>query len=300
VRALVVGASGFLGTHVVRQLHDDGLDVVTAGRGPSAGASRQVRLDIVIDPVERIARVLRDVEADVLINCAGATSGPIEALVDANVTGTYQLLCAWADAGSRGRVVHVGSAAEYGRTPWGSSVAETDTARPVSPYGATKLAGTRLCELARRGGADVVVLRVFNPLGMGAPSSGLPGRLLAEVRRSLIDGEPICLGPCSDVRDFVDARDVARCVAAASVAPVLAVPVLNVGTGEGRQVRSLVEGLVALSGTASEVVETDEGSSRSAGAPWQQADVALAAAELGWKAEHDLASSLRAWWEATS
>nr|WP_322975329.1 NAD-dependent epimerase/dehydratase family protein [Actinacidiphila bryophytorum] len=67
------------------------------------------------------------------------------------------------------RLVQLGSAAEYGPGVPGTALAESAAARPAGVYGATKLAGT----LAVAGsGLDAVVLRVFNPVGAGAPPPG--------------------------------------------------------------------------------------------------------------------------------
>ena len=168
--------------------------------------------------------------------------------------------------------------------------------QPVGIYGATKLGGTRLVELARLGGADAVVLRIFNPLGMGAPVAGLPGRLVSEVRRAVADGGDIRLGPLNAVRDFIDARDVADAVIAAATAPELPNPVLNIGSGLGVPVRGAVDGLMTISHCRSRISEEAPGSERSAGVTWQQADIALAARDLRWKPVHDLDSTLRDWW----
>lgn len=300
MRVLVVGASGYLGTHVVRHARAAGMDVVTAGRAAQDHSMDQIVLDhvvmdLVVDP-EHAAEVVAAVAPDAIVHCAGATGGSAEMMAEANISGVFGLLAAIADARFAGRLVHLGSAAEYGRTPVGSSVAETAEPRPVSVYGATKLGGTRLVELARRRGADAVVLRVFNPLGRGTPHTSLPGRLVAEVRRAVADGGPIRLGPLGAARDFVDVRDVAEAVVAAVTAASIPSPVLNVGSGRGVAARVLVSELLEISGCTSEVTEDSQGSSRSAEVPWQQGDVELAARELSWKPAHGLRETLEDWW----
>jgi len=296
VRVLVIGAGGFLGSHVVRRAREDAMAVVTAGRSVLAGSAHHEVIDLARDSPEHLGAVLARIAPEVVVNCAGATSGTAEELSEANISAVFSLLEATMLAGWRGRLIHLGSAAEYGRSPEGSSVSEAALSQPVGVYGATKLGGTRLVELARLGGADAVVLRIFNPLGMGAPEAGLPGRLVSEVRRAVADGGDIRLGPLDAVRDFIDARDVADAVIAAATASELPSPVLNVGTGLGVPVRALVDGLLAISRCRSRVSEEAPGSERSAGVTWQQADIALAARDLGWKPVHDLDSTLRDWW----
>ena len=192
--------------------------------------------------------MLTEVDPDAVVNCAGVTSGEADVLAAANISGTYALVRAMLLARGPGRLVHLGSAAEYGPTEPGVPVTERTAPRPAGMYGVTKLAGTRLVELAGAGGLDAVVLRVFNPVGPGAPPSGLPGRLAAQLRRALSGGAEVRLGSLDAVRDLVDARDVADAVLAAVTAPELPHPVLNIGSGRGIPVRAMVQELIAISG----------------------------------------------------
>ena len=236
-------------------------------------------------------------DPDVVVNCAGSTTADVGTLAAVNVTGTSALVRAMRMTGRLMRLVHLGSAAEYGPSEPGTAVAESAPARPASVYGATKLAATRLVELGRATGLDAVVLRVFNPVGPGSPDTVLPGRVVAELRRALTSGTDARLGPLDAVRDFVDARDVADAVIAAVRAPTLAAAVINVGSGVGVPVRTLVKDLVAISGYDGPVHEDSGGSPRSAALSWQQADIGRGRRDLGWRPRHDLRTSLADLWE---
>ena len=144
-----------------------------------------------------------------------------------------------------------------------------------------------------------MVLRVFNPVGPGAPETGLPGRLAAKLRQAAAQGTDVRLGSLDAVRDFVDARDVADAVLAAVAASVLPHPVLNIGSGRGVPVRVMVNELLATSAYTGPVREDAPGSARSADIPWQQADITCAAEDLGWRPRRDLATSLADMWEAS-
>ncbi len=246
LRLVVLGASGFLGRHVRQRAAAAGLDVITAGRSPLPDSPAHCLIDLGAQDPARLAGTLSTLTPDVVVNCAGATAGPPEALAAVNVTGTYDLVRAMLMAALPARLVHLGSAAEYGPGEPGTAVAESAPPRPASAYGVTKLAGTRLVELGRAAGLDAVVLRVFNPVGPGAPDGILPGRLVSEFRRALADGSEVQLGPLDAVRDFVDARDVADAVIAAALAPGPAAAarpdepsgglpeaVINVASGQG-------------------------------------------------------------------
>ncbi len=299
MRILVIGASGFLGAHVRHRASAAGLDVVTAGRSELADSPRHQPVDLAEDDPGRIAAMLADVAPDAVVNCAGVTVGDPDALVAANVNGTYTLVRAMLLTPAPLRLVHLGSAAEYGRAKPGVPVTERTVPKPAAMYGATKLAGTRLVELAGAGGLDAVVLRVFNPVGSGAPPTSLPGRLVAQLRQALTDGTDVRLGSLEAVRDFVDARDVADAVLAAVIAPELPHPVLNIGSGRGIPVRAMVKELLAISGCTAAVREDAQGLARSADIPWQQADITRAVEDLGWTPRRDLATSLTNLWEAS-
>jgi nucleoside-diphosphate-sugar epimerase len=298
MRLLIIGAGGFLGAHVRRLARAAGLDVVTAGRSALPDSPGHWLADLAADGPAAVAAMLTDVAPDAVVNCAGAIAGPPGALVAANIDGTYALVTAMLRA-RPARLVHLGSAAEYGAAEPGVPVTEQAAARPAGMYGVTKLAGTRLVGTAAAAGLDAVVLRVFNPVGPGAPAASLPGRLAAELRRALAHGTDVRLGPLDAVRDFVDARDVADAVLAAVTAGSLPHPVLNVGSGRGVPVRAMVSELVAASGCPAAVHEDAPGQPRSPDIPWQQADISRASGDLGWRPRRDLATSLADLWAAT-
>jgi nucleoside-diphosphate-sugar epimerase len=223
------------------------------------------------------------------------TVGSAADFVRSNVLATAHLIDVVERSGAAARLIHIGSAAEYGRADADKPVAESRCARPLSPYGVTKLAATQLVSVATDAGrVDGVVLRVFNPLGPRMPQHTLPGA----ASRRMTDAMAGCatrieMGPLDSVRDFVDVRDIATAVVAASTGPSPGVSVINIGSGIARSSRELVAALAAGLGFRGIVGESAAGSLRSTDVPWLVADVALAARALEWRARHDLASSVR-------
>jgi nucleoside-diphosphate-sugar epimerase len=297
-RVLVIGANGYLGRHVF-DLLDQQAELTVVGTSRS-GSARRVRLDLALDRPATIGWLLATECPDVVVNCAGAVSGGAAELAAANVVGPANLLTALATHAPRAKLVHLGSAAEYGIAEPREPIAEHRQPRPTGPYGVSKLAGTELVLLARHLGLDTVVLRVFNPIGPGAPAAGLPGRVIAELRRAGLAHDAVVLGALSAVRDFVDVRDVAEAVLAAIHASTVDVAVLNVGSGRATPVHTLVRDLVRLSGFTGLVVATGNGSARSSDVPWQQADISAIGRELGWKPEIGIADSLSDMWQAVT
>jgi nucleoside-diphosphate-sugar epimerase len=302
MRILVIGSSSFLGSHLRSAASAAGHTVLTAGRS----GDWSLRLDLVADPADRVRSLIAGTAPDVVINCAGATSGSADVLAAANITAVHTLVTALLGTARTGggtpvppRLVHIGSAAEYGGADAGDPVTEDAAPRPAGLYGATKLGGTLLVELARTAGLDAVALRVFNVVGAGSPEGTLPGAVVAQLRQlgQLPDGGSLKLGPLDAVRDFVDARDVADAVLAAATARALPHGLVNIGSGVGTQTRALVRQLLTVAGLDLIVHEDAAGSARSAWLDWQQADISRAAADLGWRPRRDLAESVRDLWE---
>jgi nucleoside-diphosphate-sugar epimerase len=299
MRLLVIGAGGFIGAHVRDQAIMAGLEVVTAGRSSLVSATPQMRADLAGDSPDEIAALIDEVAPDAVVNCAGATAGDPAQFMAANVTSVYTLAKAMLIARAPARLVHLGSAAEYGAGPPGVRVTEQAVPRPAGLYGVTKLAGTRLVDLAIAAGLDAVVLRVFNPVGPGAPAGSLPGRLAAQLHRVVRDGGDVHVGPLDTVRDFIDVRDVAGAVIAAARVPALPHRVLNIGTGRAVPASALAQELLAISGWKGALLQDSAGSPRAADVPWQEADITCAVEDLDWKPCRDLAASLAALWEAS-
>lgn len=295
MRLLVVGATGFLGNQVCEAAEARGMTVVPAARSIGPDRPHRHRIDLTGDR-DRIAELLADSAPDVVVNAAGAVSGQIGGMTAVNVTGTAALIRSMLAVTPGARLVHLGSAAEYGAGEPGVPVTEQAPLMPVGGYGATKLAGTRLVELASAVGLDSIVLRVFNPVGAGAPTTSLPGGLAAKLRTALAGGDEVRLGPLGAVRDFVDARDVADAVLVAATVAGPSHRVFNIGSGIGRPVRELVKELVAISGYQGTVHEDAAGSTRSADVPWQCADIRLASQGLGWSPHRTFTESLVGLW----
>jgi NDP-hexose 4-ketoreductase len=168
---------------------------------------------------------------------------------------------------------------------------------PVSEYGKTKLAGTRLVvDAAADGGLDAVVLRIFNPIGPGTPPSSVLGHASRGLRTAARSGaHRIHLGPLDAYRDYVHVDDAAVAIVRAAERRS-GESVLNVGRGQAVQTRALVRMLADIAGFDGEIVEDRAGSSRSNHVAWQRAEVGRIARVLGWQATTDLRESLALLW----
>ncbi|MFI5908203.1 NAD-dependent epimerase/dehydratase family protein [Dactylosporangium sp. NPDC051541] len=289
-RVVLFGGSGFIGGHVRAVLEADARCVVVApGRD---------RHDLQRDGVAALCALLAEESPDAVVNCTGRLGGTAAELLQANAIVTARLLEAVAAAAPAARLVRLGSAAEYGPVPAGVAVTEAYPAAPVSDYGVSQLAGTRLAELAaREGRVDAVVLRVFNPIGPGLHADNMLGRAAALMRAAAAGGaDAITLGPLGAHRDFLDIGDVARAVQRAVFVTDPPARVLNVASGQAVVSRTAVRLLAEAAGFAGVVREEGVAPSRSTAVPWMCGDIAAARAALGWTPEVTLADAVKRVW----
>jgi nucleoside-diphosphate-sugar epimerase len=300
VKVLLFGASGYLGRAADRALRARGARVVRVSRTKAPGDD-WARHDLVRGGTDELVSLLRSIAPAAVVNCTGLLDGTTTELVAANVTPTATLLDSIPLVAPSARLVTLGSAAEYGRVPAGLAIAEDAVAEPVSGYGITKLASTQLVrEAVAAGRLDGVVLRIFNPIGAGLPSSTVLGRAAEAMRTALREGDDdITLGPLGAHRDFVAVEDVANAIADAALASVLSEPVLNVGSGRAVAVRDVVAMLAEVAGFQGKVLESDPAPSRSGAVTWIAADTTRARRALGWSPHQDLTAPVRAVWQNT-
>lgn len=162
-RVLVTGASGFIGSHVVRRLADAGYEVIATGRDPDrlgvledAGV-RVSAADLVSEPLESLVD-----GAAAVVHCAALASpwGPRDAFVRANVVATGRLLEVARRAGV-GRFVHLSSPSIYFKLRDQLDIPEAfaPPARWINAYAETKWLSEQRVRDAASHGLPAVILR---------------------------------------------------------------------------------------------------------------------------------------------
>jgi UDP-glucose 4-epimerase len=303
----VTGASGFLGTSLLRRLAGDpGVRVVALTRtlGPTQ-----------VEPAPNIEWRQSDLnsyedcrafvgEIDVIVHLAHTNtpltsnrSFPSDAT--ANTGPTLTLLQAVREAGTRPRVVFASSGgAVYRPSDDGSPVGEEEQLEPLTSYGILKVAFEQYLRLgAHERWLTATVLRIGNPYGVLLPTERLQGFIGVALHR-LLDGSPVrVFGDLDNVRDYVHLDDVCQAFLRAMDEPA-PFELYNIGSGIGTSVREVIEILGRVTGYDVRI-EQDEIPEDATRLPrWIVLDTSKAERALGWRAEVGLEDGIRAMWQA--
>jgi nucleoside-diphosphate-sugar epimerase len=252
MRALVTGASGFVGRNLVAHLRRSNVDTFATSRFMRQSIAGEIWLHL-SDATngEEVHKLIVATAPDVIFHLAGVSSAPTPMEVYAtNAVFAAHLFDACGALSFRPVVVVAGSAAEYGPVDGvSSSVSEEIAARPNTLYGISKLAQTHHSMAAAAQGLPVVVARLFNPIGPGMPTSLALGSFAQQIASFDETGGLLRTGDLNVERDFIDVSEVARILSALAQTTGAYGQILNVCTGFGWNLGELTERLVRLSNT---------------------------------------------------
>jgi nucleoside-diphosphate-sugar epimerase len=234
-RALVLGASGFIGGWIARLLHERGDEVLGTSRAPSA----PLRFDALEDDV---GELLTRTRPKLIFNAIGYGVDPGERddtlAVRINADFVERLAGRLAPGQT---LIHLGSALEYGKIE--GDLVEWSSPHPTTLYGMTKLQGTeRLRRIAQRSGMRAMTARLFTVYGPGEhPSRLLPTLLAARSSTAALD-----FTAGTQRRDFTYVEDAARALLLLAASDFSPGEIVNVATGRLLSVRAFIEAAIQV------------------------------------------------------
>ncbi len=257
---LVTGGAGFVGATLVRRLVAGGRSVRVFDNYSTGDASflAGVEAEHVKGDIRDSAALdaaLTGMQEIVHLAAAGSVVMSVEdpaANFDVNVVGTFRVLDAARRAGIRRTVLaSTGGALIGDATP---PVSELSLPRPISPYGASKLAGEAYAgAFAKAYGLPTVALRFANVYG---PWSARKRGAMTMFFRAIHAGEPIVIyGDGSSSRDYAHVEDIARALELALERDVPAGTVLHIASGVETPVSELARLCMAAAGAPDHPVE---------------------------------------------
>ena len=219
-RVLVFGASGFIGRWVSRYLTLAGADLWLVARNmdkmnliAKSYSIEGIFLQADLSLPGACKKVIDQVAPQITFNAVGYGIGPSDQndklawyINDRLVGEIAEILHAMDLPDWNGRrLVHVGSAKEYG--PIDGTVKEDSQTAPLTLYGQSKLAGTkRLNTFCQKTGLAAIIARLFSVYGSGEH----PSRLLSSILMASSNQRPLTLSSGEQRRDFTYVEDVAE------------------------------------------------------------------------------------------
>lgn len=238
-RALVTGASGFIGRHLVGELAKRGFDVTAVSRDLELGIRGVTSVVGDLGLSEFVNDLIEERRPDCVYHFAGLASGVrdlhmVRPTFDANLLTTVNVLTATQKADC-GRVVLAGSIEESrGLEP----------VVPCSPYAASKMAASLYATLfSSLYGASIISLQIAFVYGPGQMDFQ---RLVPYVIRSCVEGVTPALTDGSRVLDWIYVSDVVEATIRAGTLPGSESYTFSIGTGIGTSVRQIVEMLTGM------------------------------------------------------
>ncbi len=205
MKVVIVGAAGFVGKYLTRELEAAGHSVVTADLP-----------EVNLQNAPQVESLIEGAKPDAIVNLAAISSVgaswkcPADT-ISVNVNGTLNLLEAIRKHAPHAKTLLIGSAEEYAIPEGNKALKETDPLEASNPYGISKIAQENFAQLYRKKyGMQIVCTRSFNHTGVGQTTTfALPSfvKQVAEIDKSGKPGK-ILVGNLSAWRDFSDVEDV--------------------------------------------------------------------------------------------
>lgn len=296
MKVLVTGGAGFIGSHLVDRLVQEGHEViivdnlVTGKRRNINRAARFYKLDI---QSWRLERVFRNERPNVVMHLAAqmdVRKSVEDPMFDAqvNILGTLNVLQQAVKHGVRKVVFSSSGGAIYGEQEI-YPAPESHVTRPLSPYGLSKLCGEQyLSYYQRSSGLQVVSLRYANVYGPRQDPEGEAGVVAIFIQKMLNNEQAVINGNGRQTRDFVFVEDVVE--ANLAVMGQETQGTYNVGTGVETSVNDLFRILIQHTGSTCKEVH---GPAKKGEQARSVIDNTRMRHELSWEPKADLTEGLK-------
>ena len=308
MKAMIIGAAGFVGGYLADAIRQDLLCDVVVTKLPHEKLSRQdleVRNLDILNPIA-IFELLKEERPDYIFHLAAQSSISYSwknpsLTVDVNVKGSLNVLNAVRQLDYSPKVLVIGSGEEYGHIrPGAVPIAETEFPRPGNIYAATKACQNMMATIyAQAYGLQLVMVRAFNHVGPHQAEIFVVSdfcKQVAMIEKGL--QEPVMrVGNLAAKRDFTDVRDVVHAYTRLVQFGVSG-ETYNVGSGHAIPIQSVLDAIVAQS-SVKIAVETDPAKLRPVDVPIIEADTRKIFDATGWKPtiplEQTIADTLDVW-----
>jgi nucleoside-diphosphate-sugar epimerase len=294
-KMFITGASGFVGSNLVRRSLHNGADVYINIRTTSdTWRIRDILKDVSvvhadISEYEKLNASLKKIKPDIIYHTAvyggNSTQKDTGKIIESNISGTVNLLRSCKNIHCN-LFVNTGSSSEYGLKS--TAMKESDLLKPVTDYGVSKAAATLFCQkTALTENLPVVTLRLFSPFGPYEQKS----RLISSVILAALQKQNPLIASRDFVRDFIYIEDVLDAYEAALTLKNPKGQIYNIGSGMQNTVGTATDTIIRLLGNEVNSVTGLPRAWTNEPMFWQ-ADIQRAALELAWVPKYTLEQGL--------
>lgn len=296
---LVTGGIGFIGSHLVQKLLEDGCsDVTVYDNFDDFYPGKEENAKLLVQKASELGVKLKLIRGDILdypmlssaihgseyVFHLAAQAGirycnvlPLKAN-KVNVDGTLNVLTAAKENGTK-KLVYASSSSIFGN-PVYLPIDEKHPTDPSSPYGVSKLAGEQYCKVfSKIYGMNILCLRYFSVYG----PRGRPDQVVYAFAEKIASGkQPTIFGDGEQTRDFTFVSDVVDATFLAMKTEVRGSEVFNIGHGSRITINQLIEKIVANMGKAPGSVYPIHEETSKGDFPDTEANFEKAKEVLGW------------------
>jgi nucleoside-diphosphate-sugar epimerase len=291
----ITGATGFVGSNLVRRSLRNGADVYINIRTTSdTWRIRDLLKDVSVvhadlSEYEKLNDSLKKIKPDIIFHTAvyGGNSAQKDTvkIIESNISGTVNLLRCCQNGGLH-LFVNTGSSSEYGIK--NTAMKESDILKPVTDYGVSKAAATLFCQkTALTENLPVVTLRLFSPFGPYEQKS----RLVPSVILAALQKQNPHIASRDFVRDFIYIDDVLDAYEAALNLKSPKGQTYNIGSGTQHTVGTVTDTIIGFLGNEVTCVTGLPRAWENEPTFWQ-ADIQRASSELAWVPKYTLEQGL--------
>lgn len=299
MKSLVIGAAGFVGYYLIKELVNQG-DEVFATKLSFENLDETLNCttyDLDITNYNEVYKVINEIHPEAIYHLAAQSSVTTswkkpQLTANINFIGTINVLEACREICPDSRILLVGSSEEYGSVNISNKINEDISLNPKNIYALTKAACESLAKIyVEAYNMNIMTTRSFNHIGpRQLPNFVIPDfcSQVAKIEKGL--QEPIIrVGNLNSYRDFTDVRDIVNAYYMI-VSKGISGETYNVGSGKALKIGDILD--IILSNSTKEIkVEIDKNKFRPIDIPKVEADISKIK-NLGWTPKYDVNDSI--------
>ena len=298
-KILVTGATGFIGSNLVRRLVAENHEVhifsrQTSNRWRLAGLLNKINDHLVdINDKEKVRLTVQEIKPDIIFHLATFSffrgidfSQSEEEIIKTNLFSTMNLINACGSC-KYDAFINTGTSSEYG--PCLAPMKENQICRPQTAYAVSKCATVKYIYCyVKNNNKPIITIRPFSPFGLFDDIK----RMIPEVIINALQNKPITVKNPTAVRDYIYIDDLVDAyLKTAELAGQHQGEVFNVGSGVQHTIKEVAEKIVSIAGSQS-IINIDPQPLNLNESPVWQADISKVKQALNWQPKYNFEDGL--------